>query len=81
MSDETPAPSKEINAATCALSQDALIECGDLLASLARSCAEAAFRGSHQLCRLHLLECRDVLKHAAECLRSWEAASSEGGGG
>lgn len=67
---------EQINALTAALSQNALIELGDLLSSLGVSVAEAAWRGSHGGCRLHLLQCKATLKTAAECLKRWEACDN-----
>lgn len=54
------------------LSREALAEVGDLLASLGVSVAEAAWRGSPEICRLHLLQCHKTLKTGVEILKDWE---------
>lgn len=75
----TPEPSsasrRAVDAATCALSKDALVELGDLIASLGRSAAEAAWRGSSGACRMHFIEIRETLKLAAETLKQWESCA------
>ena len=78
---DEPSRQAAIDTLTCELSRSAIIELGDLIASLGRSAAEAAWRGSEGLCRLHLLECRETLKTAGDCLRRWEAAASNLRGG
>lgn len=69
-----------INAMTCALSREAMCELGDLLGSLGTSIAEAAFRDSPSLCRLHLIEGRAVLKSAIDVLKGWESSLPQGEG-
>lgn len=63
-----------IDAATRALSRDAMIEIGDIITSLGISLAEAAWRDSAGGARLHLLQCRETLKVAVAILNRWEAS-------
>lgn len=68
-----------IDALTDQLSQDALVDIGNLFASLGISIAEAAYRGSSGLCRLHLIEVRSALKTAAQVLQIWQASAAGNG--
>lgn len=57
-----------------------MIELGEQFSSLGVSIAEAAWRSSPGLCRLHLIEGREVLKTAIDVLKRWEAALPKIGG-
>lgn len=68
-----PPPSAETRVALKWGYRDALVECGDAIASLGISIAEAASRGSDNIIALHVRQARLVVIEALAAVKDLEA--------
>lgn len=66
------------NSAVAWLCRDAIAECGDLIASLGVSLAEAAYRGSDATCEATLRQIIATTRTACQTFRELSPAKTEG---